>query len=232
MNPKMIISVLMVLILVTLAVTSCTAGTQIVGQVHGLSPAPDLGVMADKDFRVVDMIPNGPVAVAGAQIGDVLLDLTWIPSDAPMYIPEHSDVLYLDSKGFLVDPVGNPYVDATGRRLTPDDILLPEPGTDRPPVVPPVTIEVQPGSPTYTRPTPLPAADYIEKDTIPFAPENRSRITSMAGYGVPLKLRVQRGDQVLELTVTPTAPGSRYIEPEPGKEPPPTPTPISSAYYF
>jgi hypothetical protein len=261
MKSSMRISVLLGVVVAVVGVASCTTGPQIVGQVHGIAPAPDLGVMADENFQVLDMLPRGPVAAAGVQVGDVLLDLAWIPSDAPRYVPEVSDVIHVDRDGFVFDPVGNPYVDATGRRLTVDDLFaapaspsapipaqfgpaegLPAPvspleggpapedvATPRPPVVLPITVEVLPGNPVYTPPVGPPAALDIEKETVPFTPENVSRIHGLAEYGVPLKLRVQRGDQVLELTVTPTTGASRYVTPAPGA---PTPTPISSAYYF
>jgi hypothetical protein len=202
----------------------------------------------DGNFRVVDVRPNGAAASAGVQIGDVLLDLTWIPSDAPMYVPEQSDVLYADANGFLLDPFGNPLVDATGRRLTTDDIIVPAPGlepgasedvaapegvaTPRPPVVPPVSPLVPPGGVSYTRSAGPPAEDYIAKDTVPFTAENAIRIkSSLVGYGVPLKLRVQRGDQLLELTITPMPPQHLPSEIASGVWPLPTPTSIGPGNY-
>lgn len=235
MQPKFARGILLGLALMTLIVTRCTGSP-------ALHAAPDLGVMTDADFKVVDLLPSGPALAAGVQVGDVLLDLTWIPSDARVVLPP-PDIVYVDPGGFMVDPMGNPYVDATGRRLTLDEAfgapgppspldggnMQPSPlTTPRPTVVPPISVLVLPGNRPYQPVGPL-AADVIEKDTVPFTAENARRIRGLATYGVPLKLRVQRGDQVLEFTITPTYPASRYVEPPPGA---PTPTPISSAHYF
>ena len=240
MQPKFARGILLGLALMTLIVTRCTGSP-------ALHAAPDLGVMTDADFKVVDLLPSGPALAAGVQVGDVLLDLTWIPSDARVVLPP-PDIVYVDPGGFMVDPMGNPYVDATGRRLTLEEASgAPGPPRPReggavqssplptptpiltPTVVQPISVLVLPGNRPYQPPVGPRAADVIEKDTVSFTAENTRRIHGLAAYGVPLKLRIQRGDQVMELTITPTDPASRYVEPPPGA---PTPTPISSAHYF
>lgn len=216
----------------------------------GAIPAPDLGVVTDSHFVVIDLVPNDGAIAAGVQLGDVLLDLTWIPSDARIYLPPDSDIVYQNRDGYITDLAGNPYVDATGRRLTADDMFgAPAPAsplatvppqqnlsplsplpTPSPTVAMPIALATRPGAPVVTRSDAPRAADVIEKDTLPFSAENVMRLKGLISYGVPLKLRVQRDGEVLELTVTPFGPESFPIRPDIN---PVIPTSVpQDAYYF
>jgi hypothetical protein len=147
--------------------------------------APEIGLIADDGLRVVEVELGSAAETAGLQVGDILLDLTWIPSDAPAYEPEGSDTSLLDAFG---SPVPLP-----------------------------------PGAPAI----PPPVESYIDKDTVLFTEVRR--IKSLATYGVPLRLRLMRGDQLLELVVTPTVPSPRPHAPG---EILPTVTPLPPTYYY
>jgi hypothetical protein len=73
-----------------------------------------------------------------------------------------------------------------------------------------------------------PVASYVEKEPVPFDAEER--IHSLVGIGVPLKLRLLRGDQVLELTISPEGP--KALPPLPSGEVRPTVTPLPETYYY
>lgn len=243
------------LALVVLIVSGCTSSPYTMGQVAAACASPDIGVTTDENFRVVGLETGDGAIAAGVQIGDMLLDITWVPSDEPLYRSECVDVINVTHEGYLVDPGGNPYVDATGRRLSFEDMVgdpgpprpAPRPveggtipasplptgpaspvSTPRPSVVPPITVEVQPGSQPYTAPPPPPAADYTEKDTVRFTEDNVSRIQEMISFGVPLTLTVQRDGQVLEFIVDPIGPGAN-VTPVPDQ---PTPTPVVGAHHY
>lgn len=239
MKPKLLVLIIAVLTIM-LTIVSCTMSSGHTGDAYGIMPAPQLGVVTDENFRVIDVRPNSSAASAGVQVGDVLLDLTWIPTDEPMYLPEESDILYVDQDGYLVDSLGNPLMDATGRRLTPDDIIMKE---SAPPTeestsdilpTPPNSPLVLSSSPGYTRSAGSPVADYadyIEKDTLPFTAENASRIKNLASYGVPLKLRLRRDGQTIEVTIVPTSPRHLSSELDASNRPITTPTPITPGHY-
>lgn len=244
--------------LTLMMVSSCTSNDPVIGQAQALYASPDIGVVTDEDFRVLSLEAGDGAEAAGVQVGDVLLDITWIPSDEPVYRPDWPEIIQVTRDGYLVDPHGNPYVDATGRHLMVEDMVgdsrpprpaprpvdgrmetvpvspLPEETstepvpTPRPSIVPPITVEVQPGGQPYTAPTPPPAADFIEKETVHFTEDNISRIKDLISFGVPLALTVQRDDQVLELTVDPIGPGANFT-PVPDL---PTPTSIPAGYYY
>ncbi|HMN15754.1 MAG TPA: hypothetical protein PKD55_25845, partial [Bellilinea sp.] len=83
-----------VLVLLALTVVGCTSSPGY-GEISYASFAgPVLGVITDKDLQVIEIEPGSAAEKAGVQVGDILLDLTWIPSDAPAYLPESSDVVY------------------------------------------------------------------------------------------------------------------------------------------
>lgn len=244
MKRRKVIPVLMAVTLVVLSVVSCTATPRYKVTVSGVSPGPDIGVTVDEEFRVVDIARNSAAEKAGVQVGDILLDLTWIPSDAPAYMPESSDVIYVDRDGFVVDAAGNRLLDADGQPITIQDAMQVEPPFDTLPGPPPeAPVQESPTElvPELTAepPTPIPGpspvrdagppvADYIEKDTVPFT--DGDRIRSLKSYGVPLKLRIQRGEQEMELTIIP-----RPIlwTPDPSGVVEPTITPVLPPYdYF
>jgi hypothetical protein len=191
-----------VIVLWGLAVVSC-AGSPDYGQTsHASFVAPQLGIVADGDLRIIEIQPESAAEKAGLQLGDILLDLTWIPSDAPAYLPESSDIVYPDT---IIAPVdGEGVADtAAGEAFT------------------------SPIFPAAATPIPPPVASYIEKGTVLFT--ESSRIKSLVVYGVPLKLRLMRGDEVLELTIVPTVPPTRSFAPN---EPRGTFTPVMSPYYY
>jgi hypothetical protein len=178
-----------------------------------------LGVWADADLRVVALDYGSAAAAAGVQAGDVLLDLTWIPSDAFPYTPlEPGRVAIMESSfppgtvitggtvitNYMTGPNGEPLLDS--------------------PILPP---DVLPGMPLAVVPV-LPVASYVEKEPVSFDAEERIR--SLVGIGVPLKLRLLRGEEVLELTVTPIGPQPQLRLPS--GEIMPTATPLAEPFYY
>jgi hypothetical protein len=59
--------------------------------------APTLGLVTDDRLQVIEVMPGSAAEQAGVEAGDVLLDLTWIPSDEPMQLC--NDVIYVDASG-------------------------------------------------------------------------------------------------------------------------------------
>ena len=179
-----------VMVLALLALAGCASGNGMTSPLFAPAPAaafaaPQMGVVADENLRVVEVLPGKAAEAAGLQVGDILLDLTWIPSDAPAYVPEGSDTILLDAQGSpLPIPVGVPAI-------------------------------------------PPPVESYIEKETVPFT--DIDRIISLVAVGVPLRLRLLRGDQVLELVVTP---GGWRERPHAPGEILPTVTPVTATYYY
>jgi hypothetical protein len=184
---------LSITLLVVLVVAGCT-GTPRYGVSEASFAAPVLGIVTDDQLRVVEVIPNSAAEQAGVQVGDVLLDLTWIPSATP--IPAETVVVPEAAGGVALDANATPIADGE----------------------------------VVTEPLPIPAPtilpeQYIEQGTVPFT--DAPRIISLAGYGFPLKLRLQREGEVLELTIT--ASTSVYHPLAPGEG---TPTPIPTSYYY
>lgn len=191
-----------VLVLLALTVVGCTSSPGY-GEISYASFAgPVLGVITDKDLQVIEIEPGSAAEKAGVQVGDILLDLTWIPSDAPAYSPESSDVAYTDTNPAPMI-AGDGVTDATAAMVT--DVL-----------------------PVAVTPIPPPVESYIEKGTVPFT--DGDRIRSLRSYGVPLRLRLKRGDQMLELTIMPMP---RVPRPTVPNEPIATGTPVMPPYdYF
>lgn len=195
-----------IFLLSILVVVGCTNSTGYGLTSHASFVGPQIGIVADGELRVIEVRPGSAAETAGVQVGDILLDLTWIPSDAPAYMPESSDVVYTDTSSIPL---------TAGERVTADESLTTIVGK----------IVVTSGM--AVTPIPPPVESYIEKGTVPFT--DSERIISLAGVGVPLKMRLKRGDQVLELTVTPTVPPTRPLAPN---EPMATYTPVMPPYYY
>jgi hypothetical protein len=102
-----------------------------------------------------------------------------------------------------------------------------EPLFDSPLLPPWLGPDAPPGMPLAVMPL-TPVASYVEKEPIPFT--EWERIMSLVGIGVPLKLRLLRGEQVVELTITPG--GYKALPPLPAGEVRPTVTPLPEMYYY
>lgn len=200
MKIRIAVIVLGIFVLTALAVAGCANSF---GTASASFPAPEIGVVADEKLRIIELWPGSAAEAAGLQVGDILLDLTWIPSDAPAYVPEGSDTVHLDAVTVPAD--GAALVDAGTGDAFVSPILA-----DSVPAIPP------------------PVESYIEKDTVPFTESDR--IGALTVYGVPLHLRLMRGDQVLELTIVPTV---RSPRPSLASgEIMPTVTPLPPTYYY
>lgn len=193
-----------VIVLVTLGVSmpiiaGCVGISQ---ETSGSFVAPLIGVIANENLQIVEIIPGSAAEKAGLQVGDILLDLTWIPSDAPAYLPKESDVVNSDTTIATIEGEGaTDSIDSTSN---------------------------SPALPDSVTPIPPPVESYIDKDTVPF--NESDRIGALTVYGVPLTLRLMRGEQVLELTIVPTV-----LPPLPSLTPGeirPTLTPLPPTYYY
>jgi hypothetical protein len=174
--------------LVVVAAVSCTSSPRYMGGEASFA-GPELGVTTDEKFKVIQIEPGSAAEAAGVQVGDVLVDLTWIPTEAPASSSQVTDVVAL----------ATPVIE----------------------VVEGVTEVVGYVVPAQT----VPVESYIEKGTVPFT--DSGRIRGLTGYRGPLKLTLRRGDQVLELTITPTPRVGHPLAP--GE---PTATPVMPPYRY
>jgi len=72
---------MMILVALFVLVTaSCALGGSTVVYDDGaaLCAAPTYGIITDENFKTVGLAPGGAAEKAGLQVGDVLLDMTWI----------------------------------------------------------------------------------------------------------------------------------------------------------
>lgn len=193
--------------LVVLVVAACTATPRYGESTHASFAGGVIGVVVDENMRVVELEYGSAAEKAGVQVGDILLDLTWIPSDAPAPLPEESDVIYTDTGSMSLSTVesiteGMPLTTVVGGVVVTRGMAV--------------------------TPIPPPVAEFIEKETVPFTDGDRLR--PLVGYMVPLELRLQRGDETLELTVIPAP---RVPKPTVANEPIATGTPVMPPYdYF
>lgn len=68
--------------LFVLALVGCVAGPHLGGAAASY-PAPELGIIADENLHVVGLDYKSAAGKAGVQVGDILVDLTWIsPEEA------------------------------------------------------------------------------------------------------------------------------------------------------
>lgn len=179
--------------LFVLVLVGCT-GNPSLGWGAASYPAPELGIIADENLRVVGLDYKSAAGEAGVQVGDVLVDLTWIPT-------EEADRLGL--------PVTGPNYESA-----------------------PVTMVVTNGE-TSTVITGIPAPtvpvdDFIEHGPVPF--DEDQRIISQVSYGVPLRVKLMRNGEEIELVVVPRRRAERQLEP--GQTEVPTVTPLPGNYYF
>lgn len=197
---------LSVMVLVALVIAACT-GTSPYGETtHASYVAPQLGIVTDGDLQVIEIRAGSAADEAGVQVGDVLLDLTWIPSDVPLSRPDASDIVYLPNSPLPL----------------PSGVTV----TDGQPLTTVVGGVVVPAGVAVT-PIPPPVGDYIEKATVPFT--EGDRIRSLSSYGVPLKLRLTRDGQVIDVTITPSNPP---IEPPEPNVPMATFTPVMPPHHY
>jgi hypothetical protein len=159
----------------------------------GSYPGKQLGVVLDEKLRVVGIESQSAAEQAGVQIGDILLDLTWIQSATP-----------------------DPSVTAT-----PTEIVVATLDENSIPIT---------ESKAVTLPVAIPAPtqhleDFLTTATVPFS--DVEGIKSLTPYGVPLRLRLQRREQVMELTITPSRPVYHVLAPGEG-----TVTPVPMNYYY
>lgn len=159
-----------------------------------------LGVVLDETLRVVEVMSGGAADAAGILVGDILLDAAWIPDAPPELVPTPTPLPPL----VVTVPAGMTVVDTDGRVVSAGEALtLPAP---------------------IPAPT-LPPEQYIELGTVPFS--DRARIMNLIPYGVPIKVRLQRGGEILELIVVPTT-----LAYQPRASGSATPTPLPATFYF
>ena len=150
----------------------------------GSAPAPELGITADPELKVVAVYPGSAAEKAGVQIGDILVDLTWIPMDE---VPAD-----------YVDKVLNQPSDTSA----PEEIVTKnKDGTSITTTVP-VTVG-RPINGIFPQPaSPLPPGSYMVKEPVQFT--NIEGAISLVGQGLPLNLRVIRNGEEVTITITPS----------------------------
>lgn len=106
------IRIFIISVLVSLGVTGCAVpNPRFVGVGIGVSPSPNLGVIVDEELRVVEIYPESAAEKAGVKLGDVLVDVTWIPSDAPAFSPSSEAYSITEVNGtYFASPIEIPGV--------------------------------------------------------------------------------------------------------------------------
>lgn len=211
---------LSIMMLLVLALVGCT-GTPQYGGTAASSVAPVLGVVTDEKLQVVEVVSGGAAEHAGIQRGDILLDLTWIPTGTlePLVtaIPSATPDLAIPSATLfpavtsspsetviaLPGPAGSIAMDTNGTPIEGSELLTPI-------AIPAPTI---------------PPEQYIEREAVPFT--DSTRISSLVGRGFPLKLRLQREGEILDITIIASTGVFHPLAPGEG-----TPTPIPDTYYY
>ena len=79
-------TVLLALLLATL-LAGCGVAPRYKGVAQGGNTGNALGVIVDENVQVVTVEPDSAAARAGVQVGDRLISLTWILSEAPAELP-------------------------------------------------------------------------------------------------------------------------------------------------
>ena len=182
-----------------LVVTAC--GGVPVGTRHELRIGTQLGVVIDQQQRVVDVEAKGAAERAGIQVGDLLLDLAYIP---PTTLEPSVDA----------NPEATEVVAHMNNEVEQDD-------ADR-------AISESRVSPL---PSPVPAntprlEDILGTNPVQFT--DVDGIRKLIVRGVPLKLRLERETEVIEIVITPSRP---IFHPIDSGVPTSTPVPSEFMYY-
>lgn len=226
--------VLLIVVLLSAGCRRAAPGSMIVDY-----PAPELSILTDENYQVIDMDPEGAGARAGIQIGDILVSMS--PGepqlgDAPTPTPFHCGLI-LPS-----------YVDAQSRvrYATPTPVPLPEVGYAAPQPISPLTPdqlvipELTAGCMDYYDCLNLPPDDPRQPCTEPgtnvltttvYFTEGRliNQIISSLDPSNRMLLRLLRNGQVVEIAVTSARPNSWEWQWEHGLTP--TPVPLDYHYY-
>jgi hypothetical protein len=83
-------------VLLVLVTVGCASSSGGLGGAAGACAAPEFGIITDENFQVVDIVPHSAASKAGMQVGDVLVDMTWVKMEAQ---PACNDTLELDANG-------------------------------------------------------------------------------------------------------------------------------------
>jgi membrane-associated protease RseP (regulator of RpoE activity) len=166
-------------------IVGCAGGGAVPGvMTHGISPSPELGITADPELKVVAVYPGSAAEKAGVQIGDILVDVTWIPMD--------------EAPADYAEKVLN-HADDT---VAPEEIVTKNADSTIITTQVPVTVG-RPINGVFPQPSsPLPPGNYMVKEPVQFI--NIKGAISLVGYGFPLSLRVIRNGEEVTIKITPT----------------------------
>ena len=150
----------------------------------GVSPGPELGITADRELKVIAVYPGSAAEKAGVQIGDILVDVTWIPMDED---PADYAESVLNRADDTVAPQEIVTKNADGTIITAQV---------------PVTVG-RPINGVFPQPSsPLPPGNYMVKEPVQFT--NIEGAISLIGSGFPLNLRVIRNGEEVNIVITPS----------------------------
>jgi hypothetical protein len=135
-------------------------------------------------LKVVAVYPGSAAEKAGVQIGDILVDVTWIPMDeAPA---DYADKV-LNQADDTVAPEEIVTKNADGTIITTQV---------------PLTVG-RPINGVFPQPhSPLPPGDYMVKEPVSFT--NIEGTISLVGQGFPLNLQVIRNGEEVNIVITPS----------------------------
>lgn len=192
------------ILMIVVVLFGCTSESRY-GPPSYLKRAPIIGIVANESQQVVDVVSGGAAEDAGVREGDILLDMTWIPDLTPVVLTPLATGTAIPAEG------------ADAASVDGGAILTPPPTT---PILDATAVAQITPLPAPT----IPPEQYVETSTIPFT--EPIRIITLISNGLPLKLRVQRGSETVELTVVPNY--VLFRNPTPGEN---TPTPIPETFY-
>jgi hypothetical protein len=84
---KIVYGKLSKLVLLALLLVGCTTVPRYKGVAQGEISGARLGIAVDKNLQVVAVEADSAATKAGVQVGDVLVSLTWVLSEAPTELP-------------------------------------------------------------------------------------------------------------------------------------------------
>jgi hypothetical protein len=78
-------------VLFGLMLMACATTPQRMVVMEAVGPGPEFGVSVDENHRVVGIELKSAAEAAGIQIGDILVDATWLRSEVPTDVPDSND---------------------------------------------------------------------------------------------------------------------------------------------
>jgi hypothetical protein len=188
---------------------------------------PELGLVVDEGLRVIAIEANSAAEKAGVQVGDSLLDLGLVTPEGIPALPLKANGVFTATNNVVIAPGGAPPMTA-GTMMTQATVVRSGEIVTGSMAFPPVSTHIvteggAAGNAVVfeTNDSSVAAGGVMTQGvfiaTVPFT--EKELIKSLVEHGQPLKLRVIRAGQVMELMITPTPSAS---EPDANIAPIPT----------